>query len=361
VGLIGNRYKNGHPDGPWEGYAPDAEVLVANGVHTSTNPFDYQKAYEWARSKGANVVTMSWHYLSEETDGDLHARDVYFDYWAVRDPFPSIFIAAGKRAGVYAAGKGYHLFGVADMRNDGDGNRANDTIASTSPWRNPTSGREVPLIAAPGSHHEVLGTIHNGTSAATPAAASVAAVLMSGRPQLKVWPEGVRAILLATANYQGGDGADWSPLSDGKDGTGLINAQYAYLTAKRREKGTHPQYRAHDYGAITAAQFQNGFFNKCWKVQHDIAGSRMRIAFTWNKGETCSSGEDLDSDLDLVIFDPDMNEVASSMSAVNNYEFVEFTPQKVGTYTIKIRGALVPDKFKSYFGVAWTAHSNIDP
>ncbi|QEL18663.1 S8 family serine peptidase [Limnoglobus roseus] len=356
VGMIGNRYKDGRYDGPWQGYAPDAEVVLANDG-------SYQKAYEWARSNGLNVLTMSWHFPSEETNGDLHSRDVYFDYWAVRDPFPSIFTSAGNEAAAsaFASGKGYHFFGVGDVRNDGDGNRANDTITSSSSWRNPTSGREVPAIAAPGTAHELLGGIHTGTSAATPAAAAIAAVLMCDRPQLKVWPEGVRAILLATANYQGSDGADWSPLSDGKDGTGLINAQYAHRTAKRREKGTQLQYRAHDYGEITAAQFQDGFFKKTWKAHHNIVGSRMRIAFTWNKGENCSPAGELDSDLDLMVFDPDMNEVASSMSSVNNYEFVEFMPTRVGSYTIKICGTAVPANFKSYFGVAWTAHSNIDP
>ena len=73
VAIIGNRYNGGACNGSWEGYAPSATVLIANKG-------DYVERYNWAKSKGANVITMSWHFPSEETDGDLHARDIYFDY-----------------------------------------------------------------------------------------------------------------------------------------------------------------------------------------------------------------------------------------------------------------------------------------
>lgn len=357
VGIIGNRYSStGTCSGSWQGYAPDAKVYLANVS-------DYKDRYDWAKSKGVNVITMSWHFGSEETNGDLHARDVYFDYWTTRYPYPTIFTSAGNQAavGAYASGKGYNFFGVGNVDNDGDGNRCNDTISSSSSWKNPTSphsDREIPEIAAPGSRHDLLGSSFGGTSCATPVAASAAALLMNKNSSLKIWPEAVRAIMLATANYQRADGADWSKYSDGKDGVGMVNAWYGSLTAGRRETGTTAQFRAHDYGTMRASNFSGGYFNKTWKARTTTTNARIRVAVTWNSKVTTSSSV-LDADLDLRVFDPDGILVATSSTWDSNYEFVEFKPNKIGNYTIKIRGFSVPNNFVSYYGVAWTTHYDI--
>lgn len=356
VGIIGNRYSGGGCGGSWQGYAPDAKVYLANVSN-------YKDRYDWASSKGVNVITMSWHFDSEETSGGLHSRDIYFDYWVTKYPYPTIFTSAGNEAesGAYASGKGYNFFGVGNVLNDGDGNRCDDVISGSSSWKNPTSphnDREVPEIAAPGSRHDLLGTDFGGTSCATPVAASVAALLMSKNSSLKIWPEAIRAVMLATANYQQADGTNWSKYSDGKDGTGLINAWYGSLTAGRRETGTVPQYRAHDYGTMRASDFSGGYFNKTWKAKTYTTNARIRVALTWNSKVTTTSSV-LDADLDLKVYDPDGALVAWSTTWDSNYEFIEFKPNKIGAYTIKIRGYSVPGSFQSYYGVAWTTHYDL--
>jgi subtilisin len=183
VGIIGNRYSSGGCSGAWQGYAPDATVLLANDT-------DYEDGYDWARGEGVNVVTMSWHAGSEETSGNLDSRDVYFDYWVTRYPYPSVFTSAGNQAGssAFASGKGYNFFGVGNVLNDGDGNRCNDAISSDSSRKNPTSphaDHEVPAVAAPGSRHDLLGSSFGGTSCATPVTAAISALLMSRNTSLK--------------------------------------------------------------------------------------------------------------------------------------------------------------------------------
>jgi hypothetical protein len=364
AGIIGNRFKIiSFPPffefefcggSSWDGYAPEANVYIANDG-------DYTDAYDWAKSKGVNVITMSWHNYSEETNGSLHARDIYFDYAVTHWPYPTIFTSAGNQAGAgaYASGKGYNFFGVANVENDGDGNRSNDVIASSSSWKNPTSphsDREVPEIAAPGSRHALLGRSFGGTSCATPIAASIATLLMDRNSKLRIWPEAIRPILLATANYQNSDGANWSSWSDGKDGTGLINTQYAYWTAGRRQTDDFPMYRAHDYGTLRSSSFSEGYLNERWYAK-SIGGSnsKIRIAFTWNS-KTDGTTSELDADLDLWVYDPNNNLIARSQTWDSNYEFVEFAAPTAGTYTIKIRGFRVPSDLFTYFGVAWTAH-----
>lgn len=361
VGIIGNRYSAGGCGGAWQGYAPDATVLLANDPA-------YQDAYDWARDQNVNVVTMSWHFGSEETSGGLHSRDIYFDYWVTRWPYPTVFTSAGNQAAsdAYASGKGYNFFGVGDVLNDGDGNRCNDVIAGSSSRKDPTSphnDREVPAIAAPGSRHELLGSSFGGTSCATPVAASIAALLMSHNPSVKIWPEAIRAIMLATANYQRADGADYSLAGDGADGVGMLNAQYGMWTAALRESGTTAQFRAHDYGLMTASDFSGGFFTKTWKAQTFTTNSRIRVALTWNSkvAGAAPASSVLDADLDLWIYDPAGSLVAFASSYDSSFEFVELSPTVLGEYTIRVRGFSVPADFSSYFGIAWTTHYEICP
>jgi serine protease AprX len=361
VGIIGNTYSGGGCSGALQGYAPDAGVLLANDAN-------YQTRYDWARDRGVNVVTMSWHFPSEETSGALHSRDIYFDYWVTRYPYPSVFTSAGNEAAAdaFASGKGYNFFGVGNVNNDGDGDRCNDAISSSSSRKNPTSphsDHEVPAIAAPGSRHDLLGSSFGGTSCATPVSASVAALLMSRNASLKIWPEAIRAVLLATANYQRADAADYSKYADGADGTGMINAYYGVLTAGTRETGTTAQYRAHDYGLMTAADFREGFFTKQWTAQTYTTSSRIRFALAWNSKVADSGGAPvssvLNADLDLWIYDPNGNLVASGTTWDNSWEFIELTPTVTGTYTIKVRGYSVPADFSSWYGVAWTTHYDL--
>jgi hypothetical protein len=361
VGIIGNRYSSGGCSGSWQGYAPDASVLLANDSA-------YQDRYDWARGQGVNVVTMSWHLPSEETSGVLSSRDVYFDYWVVHYPYPSVFTSAGNEAAssAFASGKGYNFFGVGNVLNDGDGDRCNDAMSSDSSRKNPTSphsDHEVPAVAAPGSRHDLLGSSFGGTSCATPVTAAIAALLMSKNSSLKIWPEAIRAILLATANYQRADGADYSNALDGADGAGMINADYGMLAAGVRESGVTPQYRAHDYGLMTAGDFSGGMFNKEYKAQTFTTSSRIRVALTWNSNVTASgsapSSSILDADLDLWVYDPDGILIAWSTTWDNSWEFVELTPSKIGTYTIKVRGYSIPSNFSSWYGVAWTTHYDL--
>jgi hypothetical protein len=114
---------------------------------------------------------------------------------------------------------------------------------------------------------------------------------------------------------------------------------------------------------MTAADFRGGMFTKEWKAQTSTTRSRIRVALTWNSRVTASGGSPsssvLDADLDLWVFDPDGVLVAWSTTWDNSWEFVEFTPAKIGAYTIKVRGYSVPSNFSSWYGVAWTTHYDL--
>lgn len=360
VGIIGNRYGNGNCQAStYEGYAPDASIYHAN-AGTNSN---YAMRWAWARDRGVNVATMSWHFAAEETDGALSARDVYFDYQVTQPPYPTVFMSAGNEApSSYAIGKGYNSIGVGNIINDGDGNRCNDTMGSTSSYKNPTSphsDRELPPLATVGSDHALLGTTLGGTSAATPATAGIAAVVMQANTALMKWPEAMRAILLATATYQKADGANWGLGSEGKDGTGLTNAKLAAEAGVLRWNG-NAVYASHDYGLLTNTKFSNGAYTTTYQISVTKTNARVRVALAWDSKTTGSTSSVLDTDLDLRVFGPNGSAFASS-SYDNSYEFVEFQPPVTGTYTVTIQGFTLPSNLSTFFGIAWIVHDEICP
>jgi hypothetical protein len=231
-------------------------------------------------------------------------------------------------------------------------------MESTTSFLDPISAhsdREVPAIASPGSRHDLLGRNFGGTSAATPVTAGIAADLMSVNSSLKTWPEAMRAILLATANYQYADGSAYNSGVEGKDGAGETNTYFAWSTAATRESTTTAQFRAHDYGFMAGSSFPDGYFEKSWTVKFSPGGAHIRAALVWNSNATSETSSVQDTDLDLHVFDSSGAMVATSSAWDNSWELVDFVPTS-GDYTIKIRGFNVPTDLSRYYAVAWTAY-----
>lgn len=125
----------------------------------------------------------------------------------------------------------------------------------------------------------------SGTSQASSAVVGSAALLMETAPILKIWPEGIRALLFAgsTRNVPshdgqlagGGDAANapgtwWNDLAAGRDafdGADALNAQEAVAIAQSRWSGSAAR-RGWDIGRMTDSSFdKTGWFSKTYKVQ----------------------------------------------------------------------------------------------
>jgi subtilisin family serine protease len=132
--------------------------------------------------------------------------------------------------------------------------------------------REKPEIAAVGT--DIISTNMaggsslggSGTSLAAPVISGVAACLIQAEPVFGIWPEAVKAVVMAAAAHNV-EGA--ARLSDG-DGAGCLNGLQAYRIVERRQYMT---------GTFLPGSFNvNGFW-----VQ-DIflsAGDRTRICLCW--------------------------------------------------------------------------------
>ena len=134
---------------------------------------------------------------------------------------------------VTSPGNGYNVLAVGNADLNGTAARADDTMRPSSSFVDPTStigDREKPEVTAPGSNIRMLsngfpwsGQIDTGTSMAAPMVAGSAARLIQRKPFLGVWPEQLRAILMASAtnNIEGP-----TRLSD-VDGAGMMNVNSA--------------------------------------------------------------------------------------------------------------------------------------
>lgn len=313
--------------GTYKGVAPGVSLLSANS-------YDYHessliKASDWALSKGANVLSLSW---GMERDGRLHVMDKYYDYITARPPYPIVTKSAGNTGGrITTPGNAWNVITVGAIDDKNTVSWSDDIMAYYSSYIDPISthgDREKPEVVAVGSRIKSTYVIspwvpspeYDGTSFAGPAVAGEAALLMSKNPTLKLWPETTRAIIFASAihNIEGS-----SRLSE-KDGMGAVVASEAYNVVARNQL---------KYATITPS----GIYPIRYTFNAS-AGKKVRAVISWNSKSTGAYGTDiLKVDLDLRVKRPTTGTyVGSSLSRDNNYEIVEFIAPTTGIYTAEI-------------------------
>ena len=167
------------------------------------------------------------------------------------------------------------------------------------------------------------------------------ALMMRTNGALGVWPEAVKAILLATATNNIEGATIWSEF----DGAGGINADRANRVAGH-SNGT---WGAQNYSCGAASQtiVSSVFVNK---------GQRVRVAMAWDTNPTFwnfSYGSRPSADLDMQVIGPLGSGVAGSFSWDNTYEIVDFVAQTTGTHRLRV------NKFRcnhtpKWLGWAWS-------
>jgi hypothetical protein len=346
-----------------KGFAPDAKTYSANKY---TND-----ALWWAVvTKRCTVINQSFHYDSEETDGGLSAVDLIADYLVVHPPYPTIVQAAGNGpATEFVNHKGFNTTRVGNHR---DGATA---MSPSSVFKNPTSShqdRELPDLSANGTSVSATGQTMSGTSFASPAVAGTAAVVQSVDAGLRAWPEGCRAILLASAgrNISGGSWsqAATSSTTDGIDGSGALDTGEAARIARvRSRRGSSTAVRrGWDVGMLQSSDLQStGTTRARYKVQVPASGARrLKAALAWSSKVKYTSDTSLTPpvkvteskltvDLDLYVYQAgSASLLAQSSTFDSSFEIVEFDAQAGQTYELAIKRFSGTDWV--WFGIAWT-------
>jgi hypothetical protein len=349
--------KNVEPNKP-HGHAPDCNLHSANSYDLA--------AIRWAaQDRGCTVISQSFHRDEEETSSGLSYDDVYKDWLALRWPYPTICEAAGNGADdEYVNHKGYNRLTVANHNDSASG------MAATTCFRNPSSAhgdRELPEIAANGTSVSAVGLTLSGTSMAAPAVAGAAACIQEANGTLRSWPEGCRAILMASA-WRNPDGSTWrSDLiagRDGVDGAGALDTKAAVDIARSRSarNGT-PKRRGWDVGTSRSSDYgADGYSTYSYKIAVPRTTFRphVKVALAWDSHVTSFDflgihiplSSSLTVDLDLHVRDSRGNQVAVSNTYDNSYEIAEFAATPGETYDIKVRRWSGTEDV--WYGVAWT-------
>jgi hypothetical protein len=377
------------------GYANAATVAIANRLDTDTDIADI----DWAViTKGTDVHNQSWHFLHERTATAPSARDRYLDY--ITRAYAKFFATASSNADDrFVVHKGYNIVSVGATYNDGNiVNGASPAgecalpASYVSTWRNGGT-QELPHVVADGGCVTAVGTTNAGTSFAAPAVTGMAAGLVEVAPILGGWPEPLKAILLASpaetdlqspdtcAWRRARDGGGTCVLGDGRDGTGLVRGDRARTIAESPNTGGL-QRDGFDYGFVNKASFLAGtnLLNETHYAKGQASCSifleRLRVAVAWDSDATCTTGssagcsDNLDMDLDLLVYEmPGNSLIASSSTTTNSYEHIDvpIRPQfgmctpagENWYYRIEVRlanYATVGAAESTYYGLAWSVY-----
>jgi hypothetical protein len=347
------------------GHAPDCRLYSANSSDNA--------ALRWAVNQGCTVISQSFHRSSEPGGAGLQADDILKDYLALHWPYPTIVQAAGNfwqgdadniqpPSAEYVNHKGYNTLSV------GNHDDAATAMSGDSVFRNPRSthgDRELPELAANGTAVSANGQTMSGTSFAAPAVAGVTALLQDVDPVLRSWPEGCRAILLASAGRNVAGGTWWSDVAtrtDARDGSGAVDAESGVRIAQQRRTRNAPATsRGWDVGTLSSADVGGdglATFRHHVTVPLLLRSPTVKVALAWDSKVTSLFGLALSSsltvDLDLIVRNSRGQQVAASASWDNSYEIVEFAATRGATYEIVIRRWSGTDNV--WYGIAWTVN-----
>lgn len=350
AGVVGSRQN------PWFGVAYDAFLLGAETCDFADA--SVITATTWAYNNDAHVFNNSWNQCNPNGTTPYMTSMSRFHDQVVRDWFRVVIDSAGNYGNpncslsdhyVLPPANAYNVIAVGafDDRNTTDW--SDDGMASFSQYLNPSSGhndRQKPEIAAPGVG--IISTyldpsqvsISDGTSVAAPHVSGAAALLQTKAPGLAIWPEALKAILMATATHN----IEGSTRLSEYDGAGGLNVDRADALATDNHvlwvgDAVNPYYPTDkDY-----------YFNAS-------AGQKVRAVIVWDADPNYAAYDiQPGMDLDLSVYDPNGTVVGGSASYDNTYEIVEFTAQATGQYRLNVHKCRV-DEIATWLGVAWNAY-----
>lgn len=334
----------------YRGIAYGAPALLS--ANTNGTDADIIKCTEWAIDQGATVLNYSFGF--DSGSNQLAGLDRYVDY-IIRNRSVTIIKSSGNsstpQSPVTSPGKGYNVLTVGNYNDVNTVSNADDVMSSTSVYGDPYSvysDREKPEVVAPGVSINTTCTSSttciapdSGTSFSAPHVAGCAALLMHRNSVLGVWPESIRAVLMASAvvNIEGS-----TRLSE-IDGVGGIECDSA-------DDIVSGAAGAEMHEVLTSTSFPRDITFSA------TAGKTVRVVIAWDSTPSQPApgatpvADPLNADLDLTVYAPNATPVASSYSRDNSYEIVEFTAATTGVYTARISGTRF-DGASEYLGFAW--------
>jgi hypothetical protein len=301
---------------------------------------------------GARALNLSWGSNIGLTPG---ADDRFYDGMVI-NRWRTIVKSAGNQNGLCGAGNGnvtspglaYNVITVGNFNDHNTLSFTGDSIESCSSFKDPTSthgDREKPEVAAPGTNFVSTttawpwtGGVGSGTSYSAPMVTGTAALMMQRNSSLTVWPEAVKAILMATATHN----IEGSTRLSEFDGAGGIMSYLADLVTRR----ISGNWGGVSYTCASAADVD-------MTSMYLTAGRKVRVVIAWDNDPAYASyASQPCADLDLQVLNPSGTYVSGSASWDNSYEVVEFTPAVTGYHKLRVHKFRC-DLSPRFLGWAW--------
>jgi hypothetical protein len=171
--------------------------------------------------------------------------------------------------------------------------------------------------------------------------------MMEAKPILRIRPEAVKALLMASAT----DNVEGARRLSDKDGAGGVNAMTA-VNAAERGQFVWRRVRAKSFGKAGFIEIPLGFAP---------AGARIKVALAWDSNPSGPGdnfdNDTLDADFDLQVVGGATNVMSASQD--NSYEVVDFTTAVAGIYRLRIHASRFEGSTER-LAVAWN-RAFIDP
>ena len=336
------------------GIAPGSGIYSSNIVSYAN--FANIAAATDAAALNADISNNSWGLDGCGYDGSVNVWGRHADY-IVRYIWDTVTASAGNngfctsKGYVNSVGSGFNTIAVGNYDDAGTVSPTDNVMSSTSSWEDPISlhgDREKPEVAAPGVNIKTtvmsptlscdMAEIGSGTSFSAPMVAGLAADLIQANPSLRIFPESVKALILAGAT----DNIEGAARLSEFDGAGGVNAFTSY-TSVVNNRFTWRSVLASSFDVNGDITIDMGWVN---------AGQRVKVALVWDSNPTSDYVNDpLNADLDLYVVGPSQFQVSASWD--NSYEVVDFTPAISGPFQIKVHKYRF-DGFNEYFAAAWS-------
>ena len=340
----------------YKGIVPDATLYATRCIDSE----DWRIRVEWLLSQNVHVINMSTGFIDAQY---YTGHERWLDHVAINHSVHFVKASGNTGRGVTSPGLAFNIITVGCIGdNNTKTNQNDDFLYDRSAYvesPNLIDGAiptNKPDLVAPGVDIYTPAYVsdedysNSGTSYAAPHVTAVVAQMCQRRPALKVQQDVMKAILTAAISHSK---ICYTPANDDnydKFGAGVVNADEAYYV------NNNYRFTMSTFAANSADGSQKTYTFSANKDE------RVRVSLSWLKyvvmnhntphASSSPSFEASLANLDLYVYDPSGTPVASSTTAHNNTEIVDFTANKTGTYKIIVKQTEHSDR-AVYFGLAW--------